>query len=347
MRTPDFNLREAYSRTLDENEKLHALAFPELGSVFKAAWPVPLNVKSVGTGQASVFEFTILPTQMARPTDKTFTEFLALGAGYRSDDGSPAQTKKVLRFASKFGPLRLRRDGAFLFHPNGRQEERNGKVAYIATEPVGLYVGRARVSLCLIGASRKLRRMTRELKKGSGYIGSGNLGRFWSSLDEISRSVEFDRRLNGLGRQPNPEDISRIAAEVAAAKPDRPKTVDACWRLVMECLETVLGSNPFGLPMIFTLEKDTSIRLRPVSSLNTYLQIHILTAVGKSPGVTVCSGCGQVFTPRRQIPADREAWCPKCGVKAAQRAASRRYYQNNKTQVLDRVHRARRKEIQL
>ena len=347
MRTPDFDLRTAFNKTLEENESLKARAFPELGSVFTAGWPIPASVKLREAGQASVLEFKILPVRQARPTEKIFTEFLALAEGWRRDDGNRVQNAKVLKFAEKYGPLGLRRDGGYLFHPSCEQREEGGQAVCVATEWVGSYVGLARSTACLINLSRDLRRIARELMRPKSHIAERDLKRLWGAVEEIARGLELDRRVTALGRPAGQEDMVRITTEVDSAKLNLPQSVDGCWRLVMDYLEIVVGSNPFGLPMLFTLERDTSIRLQPVSSLKSYLQLHTLTAVGKSPGVTVCAGCRQVFTPRRQIPINREAWCPKCGVKAAQRAAARRYYAKNKTRVLERVHSARKREVVL
>jgi DNA-directed RNA polymerase subunit RPC12/RpoP len=338
MRTlVDVNPRDAIWRLQEENERLQGLLLGEAEGPLEQGWPVPASVEL----RERLLEFRMLPWRQAKPSRNTFKEFLALA------DGGP---REVLKFAQKYGPLRLKRDGGFLFHPNGEQKEEGSQTIFVATEDAGYYIGRARVSVCLIRLARALRKIKSEIVHGQGQVSRDTISRYWADLDQIARAVEFDNRLRQTGRPSHSqEEMIRINAEVTAAKIELPKTVDGGWRLLMECLEVVVGGNPFGLPVLFSLEQDTRIRLRPVSSLTTYLQIQTLTNVGAHPGATICAGCGTLFTPRRQIAADREAWCPRCGLKAAQRAASRRYYVKNQAEVLKRVraNRERKKEVTL
>jgi hypothetical protein len=63
----------------------------------------------------------------------------------------------------------------------------------------------------------------------------------------------------------------------------------------------------------------------PRAGLFSGLGIQLVQAIAKSPGLGLCSSCGNVFTPRRQVARNRRSYCPDCGKQAACRDASRAY----------------------
>jgi hypothetical protein len=66
------------------------------------------------------------------------------------------------------------------------------------------------------------------------------------------------------------------------------------------------------------------IQLAP-NSLVGALVLAVAFAVARTDGLAMCSECGTPFVPKRRPARGREAFCPSCGVKAARRAAQRRY----------------------
>jgi hypothetical protein len=53
--------------------------------------------------------------------------------------------------------------------------------------------------------------------------------------------------------------------------------------------------------------------------------LQLVQMLASEKGFALCTGCQQFFTPRRQPRADQYCWCPRCGVRAANKAAARRF----------------------
>jgi hypothetical protein len=66
------------------------------------------------------------------------------------------------------------------------------------------------------------------------------------------------------------------------------------------------------------------------------LGLQILAAVTGSTEIAKCAECPAVFLSKRQIPKGRARYCDDCGLKVAQRRASKKYYDAHRLSVLKR-----------
>ena len=66
------------------------------------------------------------------------------------------------------------------------------------------------------------------------------------------------------------------------------------------------------------------------------LGLQILAAVTGSTEIAKCAECPAIFLSKRQIPKGRARYCDNCGLKAAQRRASKKYYNAHRLSVLKR-----------
>jgi hypothetical protein len=72
------------------------------------------------------------------------------------------------------------------------------------------------------------------------------------------------------------------------------------------------------------------VPINPVSALSAVIAAQVFFAVSGSKGMLLCSECGRVYFPKRKPPGGEGRYCPECGRAAAERAASRRYYEKQK-----------------
>ena len=75
----------------------------------------------------------------------------------------------------------------------------------------------------------------------------------------------------------------------------------------------------------YNLETETiDVELHPGALLGA-LSTQLAFAVARTDGLATCAACGSPFVPKRRPVAGRRTYCPTCGIKAAQRDASRAY----------------------
>ncbi len=342
----------------DERRRYSALlkeAFPEVGKFHVQGWPMPGHVEFhelakpevTGYSPDGMLSFSGPPWRRVEPKPDTFADFLALA------DATPGD---VFRFAKRYGPILARyseHDASDGFqipeHPHLLVAD-NDRI--ILSEFTSQYVARARGMRRAVTIAQALRAERREAKMAT-YLKTDPPSRErwrteWTAMmrtvelyDRV-RSLPFDVRLAVSRGRSNA--YERLKAEVLSAEFQMPESEGAGWRGIERYLETVMGGNPFQIPAAFSLVRGR-LALNLVSNLGSYLNMQLLTAVGRGPGLAMCAGCSIFFLPKRRLPPDRQAWCIKCARNGASvRAASRRYYERHKSKVIERINNSRGKK---
>lgn len=75
--------------------------------------------------------------------------------------------------------------------------------------------------------------------------------------------------------------------------------------------------------------------IHPLSGLFSVLGFQTFLAASAARSLLVCSSCGRPYMPRSVPRTGKHTYCRRCGINAAWRAASRRYYQNRKERRVD------------
>lgn len=73
------------------------------------------------------------------------------------------------------------------------------------------------------------------------------------------------------------------------------------------------------------LRKRFEARISGSPPLPGALALQIMLTLTRSTGIAVCSSCGKLFPPSRRLNPNRNAYCKKCGIKAAWREAQARH----------------------
>lgn len=348
MRTRDDvyeDLRTAFHDLKTDYQTLLRRAFPEIGNFFRAGWPVPADLEceeiehpelSGATSNLDPYiSFVAPPWRQAKATPQTFRDFLALA------DARPTDWA-VLKFARRYGPLT--RIGK---HPDVRVDDSNLVIGQFA----GQYVAAARQTRSVLRLAEAIRHKRRTFSGLSREALDATLRTTISDWRRMMRAAELHDRIWQVaaksGLKASGETARQIVSEVHAQPIKAPANEQDVWRGIARYLEKLLGGNPFSLPVVFEIERDTRIQMHLSFTLETYLALQTLAAIGRHPGVAMCE-CGRTFTPKRQVSGDRKAWCDACrrsGKSVA--AASRRYYQRNRQKVLARIRASRKGEIEL
>jgi hypothetical protein len=77
--------------------------------------------------------------------------------------------------------------------------------------------------------------------------------------------------------------------------------------------------------------KRIEVKISGFPPLPGALAMQIMLVVAGSRGIAICSGCGGLFSPPRRPNPNRNAYCGRCGVRAAWREAQTRHRERNKT----------------
>jgi hypothetical protein len=96
------------------------------------------------------------------------------------------------------------------------------------------------------------------------------------------------------------------------------------WGIVAWWTRAWLNLARVGITAGFSEKGSLSLELGAQSPLLGYLALSLGTAVTRTPGLAMCAACQQPFFPKR-AQSERDSFCERCGVRAAQRLAAKRY----------------------
>jgi len=159
-----------------------------------------------------------------------------------------------------------------------------------------------------------------------------------ASIDEADRFGEFTAcapREDADGWRSEPLDAWRFYSRTSADLVKQAAGTQVERLMSMSALSDWLMLAPLRVKLVSkgTKRLQADIGLEPAhrySALSSMLAVRTLVAALKGTGLLVCSSCGRVYLPRRKPAEGRDSYCPSCGIKAAWRAASARYYEEKK-----------------
>ena len=291
---------------------LRGVAFPikEISHISAAADPL------FGGSKVIVFDWYRPRRLDLRP--RTFERFLELD----TDDS-------IVGFAKEFGALGLCAHGLPAHHPylsslgpNGRFTVKNDPDA---CRTLYSYRGKRRVIGESVAAWRAWARHARALLGVAAMLHAGKE----AAPGNLSLLTEPQPPFKALF-----DGYPRVAREFQTAEP---LEIVAWWTRAWLYLARVWVSAGFS-------KSGLSLELGAQSSLLGYVALSLGTAVTRTPGLAFCAGCQKPFFPKR-LQSGRNSFCDKCGVRAAQRLAAKRYRDGlkNKPEELDNGKKARTK----
>lgn len=245
-------------------------------------------------------------TKRAPSLDRMLYEFMSL-----------AGSDSVLRFAQKYGPLGLCKHGM-----PAMAHKRNRVLCppYYQKTRAGLHI-RERVSDILVWAARAdaLYRIAVKTQNGEPISGAewqrAGLGGHrqvslatgeFSELPLPSGGIEAKRLLSGI-----------VNIWLRYGDPRPYLLLDASGRLELKFRS---GDQSIGG---FPSELDTAAAQIGSNPNLAVLSMQLATAVAGGAGLTTCSACGTLYSPKRTPVPGRRHFCTQCGKRAAYRLSKR------------------------
>jgi hypothetical protein len=114
---------------------------------------------------------------------------------------------------------------------------------------------------------------------------------------------------------------SQLAKELLVAKLDR--------STLAQTLDHWLSLAPVRASCLLDKRGRLALRLepsQPLSALFAVLGLQVFFARSGTGSLLICSSCGRPYLPKRLPRTGTHTYCLDCGIKAAQRQASRDYY---------------------